>query len=125
MPRLGDLERAVMEVLWAAAGPMTAKAICDALDDRSLAVTTVLTVLSRLEKKSMLTRRRNERAHAYQAAATREDHVAELMREALGTAGDRDAALARFVGAASPQEADVLRRALRSLRRASPDRGDR
>jgi predicted transcriptional regulator len=70
-----------------------------------------------LEKKGMVTRRRDDRAHTYAAAATREDHVAELMREALGTAGDRDAALARFVGAASPQEADVLRRALRSLRR--------
>src|SRR5258706_9620384 len=118
MPRLGDLERAIMEVLWAAPGPLTAKAISDGLDDRSLAVTTVLTVLSRLEKKAMLTRRRDDRAHTYAAAASREDHVAELMREALGTAGDRDAALARFVGAASPQEADVLRRALRSLRRS-------
>ena len=111
-----------MEVLWAASTPLTAKAISDALEQKSLAVTTVLTVLSRLERKSMLTRRRDERAHAYQAAASREDHVAELMREALGTAGDRDAALVRFVGAASPQEADVLRRALRSLRRTAADR---
>jgi predicted transcriptional regulator len=123
MPRLGDLERAIMEVLWEAATPLTAKAICDALErrawaDRSLAVTTVLTVLSRLERKDMVTRRRDDRAHTYVAAATREDHVAELMREALGTAGDRDAALARFVGAATPQEADVLRRALRTLRRS-------
>src|ERR1700730_10194468 len=111
-----------MEVLWAAPGPLTAKAVCDALDDRSLAVTTVLTVLSRLERKSILTRRRDERAHTYRAAASREDHMAELRREAPATAGARAAALARFVGAASPQEADVLRRALRSLRRASPDR---
>ncbi len=109
-----------MEVLWAAPLPLTAKAICDELDSasaRSLAVTTVLTVLSRLEGKGMVTRRREDRAHTYAAAATREDHVAQLMREALGTAGDRDAALARFVGEASAEEADVLRRALRSLRR--------
>jgi predicted transcriptional regulator len=119
MPHLGDLERAIMDVLWSAGEPRTAKAVCDALGDRSLAVTTVLTVLSRLERKEMVARSRYDRAHTYTATASREDHVAELMREALGTAGDREAALARFVGGASAEEADVLRRALRSLRRRS------
>ena len=117
MPRLGDLERAVMEVLWAASDPMTAKAVGDALGDRTLAVTTVLTVLSRLERKGVVTRTRDGRAHQYAAVATREDYVAELMREALGTAGDRVAALSRFVRAASPDEAEVLRQALRRYRR--------
>ena len=113
MPHLGDLERAIMDVLWAQTGPRTAKAVCDALGDRTLAVTTVLTVLSRLERKGMVERRRDDRAHTYTATASRADHVAALMREALGTAGDRDAALARFVGGASEEEAAVLRRFLR------------
>lgn len=112
MPRLGDLERAVMEVLWAAPTPLTARAVGDALGDRTLAVTTVLTVLSRLERKEVVVRQRDGRAHTYAAVASREDHVAELMHEALGTAGDRDAALARFVRGASRDEAEVLRRAL-------------
>ena len=43
--------------------------------------------------------------------------MAELMREALGTADDRDAALARFVGSATEDEIDGLRKALRSRRR--------
>lgn len=117
MPQLGDLERAVMNVLWAAGAPLTAKAVGDALDQKALAVTTVLTVLSRLERKGLVSRQRGDRAHTYAPTATREEHVAGLMREALGAADDRSAALARFVGAATPEEADVLRRALRSLKR--------
>lgn len=117
MPRLGDLERAVMEVLWAAARPQTAKEIGEALGDRSLAVTTILTVLSRLEAKSLVRRHRDGRAHTYAAVATREDHIADLMREALGVGGDRDAALTRFVRGVSPDEAETLRRALRGLGR--------
>jgi predicted transcriptional regulator len=113
VPRLGDLERAVMEVLWAAGAPMPARAVGDALGDRTLAVTTILTVLSRLERKGVVVRTRDGRAHSYAAASTREEHVAELMHEALGTAGDRDAALARFVRAASHDEAEILRQALR------------
>jgi predicted transcriptional regulator len=106
-----------MTVLWAAAGPLTAKVIGERLQSRDLAATTILTVLSRLERKGMVRRRRDERAHTYEAAESREAHVAELMRDALGTAGDRDAALVRFVGGASDDEIDALRRALRARRR--------
>lgn len=100
-----------MNVLWAAAEPLTAKAIGDAVG-ADHAVTTVLTVLSRLERKGVVARAKDGRAHTYRAAASREDHVADLMREALGTASDTDAALARFVSHASPAETAALRRAL-------------
>lgn len=103
-----------MHVLWAAPEPMTAKAIGDAVG-ADHAVTTVLTVLSRLERKGVVKRERNGRAHTYRATASREDHVAQLMREALGTAADTDAALARFVSSASEDEAAALRRALENL----------
>lgn len=104
-----------MNVLWAAPEPMPAKAIGDAVG-ADHAITTVLTVLSRLERKGVVERQRVGRAHTYRAAASREDHVADLMREALGTANDTDAALARFVRGASPEEAKALRRALENLR---------
>ena len=103
-----------MAVLWAADRAVTAKAVCDALDDRTLAVTTVLTVLSRLERKGMVRRSRDDRAHTYAPTATREAHVAELMREALGTADDRSAALVSFVGGATEDEIAALRKALRA-----------
>ena len=118
MPHLGELERAVMSALWRGPAPMTAKAVLDALGERGLAVTTVLTVLSRLERKGLVLRQRDGKAHTYTAAASREEHVAELMREALGTADDQGAALTRFVSAASADEIDVLRRALRGWKRS-------
>jgi len=102
-----------MDVLWSAAAPLTARAVAVALPDRELAQTTVLTVLSRLEKKGVVRRNRDGRAHTYAAVATREDHVADLMREVLGTAPDKTAALVRFVGSASPEEAAALHAALR------------
>ena len=108
----GELERAVVEVLWESTEPMTARAVTDALTGRELAVTTVLTVLGRLEGKGVVRRAREGRAHLYVAASTRGAHTAELMRQVLESAGDRDDALARFVGAVSPQDADALRRAL-------------
>jgi predicted transcriptional regulator len=117
--RLGVLERAVMETLWDLTGPetaqsdVTARQVVDRLAaSRSLAYTTVLTVLDRLERKGLVRRLREGRAHRYAPAATREVYAAELMLEALGRASNRDAALVRFVDAVSPEEAEVLRRAL-------------
>jgi predicted transcriptional regulator len=116
MLRLGELERAVMDVLWSAPGPVTARVVSDALSDRSLALTTVLTVLSRLEAKGYVSRMRDGRAHHYAATATREEHVAGLMHEVLDTAGEsadnRSAVLARFIGQVSREEAEALQTAL-------------
>ncbi|WP_181784107.1 BlaI/MecI/CopY family transcriptional regulator [Pseudonocardia pini] len=111
MPSLGELERAVMEVLWAATGDLTAREVQEALADRELATTTVLTVLGRLERKQLVERTRDGRAHHYRPTASREDHVAELMNDALDGAPDRGAALARFLGSIPREE----RRRLRDL----------
>jgi BlaI family transcriptional regulator, penicillinase repressor len=129
--RLGELERAVMETLWdltadwdltgattdgrgsAVHRTATARQVSDRLGAaRPLAYTTVLTVLDRLERKGLVRRLRLSRAHRYAPIATREAYAAELMLDALGRASDRDAALMRFVDAVSPEEAEVLRRAL-------------
>ncbi len=110
--RLGDLERAAMQVVWAAPGPLTARQVADALADRELAYTTWLTVLGRLERKGLLSRSRDARAHTYQAVTSREDVVAGLMHQALGQADDREAALQRFARSVSADEAEALRRAL-------------
>jgi predicted transcriptional regulator len=90
MTRLGDLERAAMEVVWEA-GPSTARQVAARLADRELAYTTWLTVLGRLEAKGLLRRDRRGRAHTYSATASREDHIAVLMQQALGQAEDREA----------------------------------
>jgi len=109
VPTLGELEKAVMEALWSADAPRTARDVQDVLADRALATTTVLTVLGRLERKGLVTRQREGRAHRYRSVASREDHVAELMHDALDAAPDRGAVLARFLGSIPADERAALR----------------
>ncbi|ALO67387.1 MULTISPECIES: BlaI/MecI/CopY family transcriptional regulator [Arthrobacter] len=121
MATLGDLERAVMDLLWKHQEAITANTLRDLLSQRTsednvesrpLAVTTVLTVLSRLEKKGLVERERASRPHRYRAVTSREEHTAELMLEVLGSAPDREAVLARFIGTVSAGEAQTLRELL-------------
>lgn len=116
MNRLGELERAVMEVLWEREAPATARDVARALAARDLAYTTVMTVLDRLTKKGFVRRERTGRAWSYTAAASREAYITGLMLDALDDTGDRDAALVRFARSVSSPEAEVLRGAL-----AEPD----
>jgi predicted transcriptional regulator len=110
--RLGELERAVMEVLWEREAPATARDVARALVARDLAYTTVMTVLDRLTKKGLVRRERAGRAWSYTAAASREAYITGLMLDALADTGDRDAALVRFARSVSGPEAEVLRGAL-------------
>ncbi|HUZ09174.1 MAG TPA: BlaI/MecI/CopY family transcriptional regulator [Acidimicrobiales bacterium] len=111
MARLGELERKVMDVLWAAVGTeLTVRQVAEELPRH--AYTTVLTVLDRLERKDMVRRTKEGRAFRYAAAASREAYTAQLMHEALGAALDRDAVLVRFAETVTGAEAQVLRRAL-------------
>ena len=118
--RLGDLERAIMEVLWQTDSALTVRQVSNGLT-QSLAHTTVMTVLDRLAKKGFARRERDGRAWRYRPAATREAYVAELMLTALEQTGDRDAALARFAQSVSGAEAEVLREALSGLEREQQD----
>jgi predicted transcriptional regulator len=111
-----------MDVLWDTSGALSANELRDRLaahaadgGKKELATTTVLTVLSRLENKGFVTRDRGSRPHVYRAVTSRAEHTAELMHEVLGTSGDREAALARFIGNVSPDEAETLRQLLGSV----------
>ena len=111
MASLGELERSVMERLWSAAGPVSAAELRDGLADRGLALTTVHTVLTRLEQKGFVVHD-EARPRRFRPRASREEHAAELMHEVLGQAGDRQAALARFVGSVGDDEVRMLRELL-------------
>ncbi|WP_433266747.1 BlaI/MecI/CopY family transcriptional regulator [Micromonospora vinacea] len=131
MTRLGDLERAVMDVLWdvvpGTSDGVTVREVADALDGRELAYTTVMTVLDRLAGKGMVQREREGRAWRYRPAASREAHIAQLMLDALDLGGSRDAALVRFARSVTGTEAEVLRAALGSeagLTGPGPSGGD-
>jgi predicted transcriptional regulator len=111
--RLGELERAVMQCLWAGDRPMTVREVHETLSaTRSIAYTTVLTTLQRMARKGLLHQRRDERAHRYSAVASREHLFAELLADALGVAEGEPSAFVRFVDELGPDERAALRRAL-------------
>jgi predicted transcriptional regulator len=115
---LGDLERAVMDHLWAADQSQTVRQVHEGLRARDLAYTTVMTVLQRLARKGLVVQIRADRAHRYAAMHGRDELVAGLMVDALAQAADSDdrqAALVHFVERVGADEADALRRALADL----------
>ena len=113
-----------MDTLWESSEPQTVRQVHETLSrDRSLAYTTVMTVLQRLAKKNLVTQIRDDRAHKYVPTHPREDLVASLMVDALSEAdapGSRHAALVSFVGRVGADEAAALRLALDEL---EPARG--
>lgn len=114
--RLGDLEREVMERLWASTTPLTVRAVHAQLaPSRDLAYTTVMTVLDRLAKKGVVQRVREGKAYLYSPVASREQLAADLMLEALSGAADRSDALVRFVDRVTPEEAAAMTAALTRL----------
>ena len=112
-----------MARLWATPEPLLVRDVLAALEpERSLAYTTVMTVMDNLHRKGWLQRERNGRAWAYRPTRTQGEYTAELMREALSTSDDRGPALAQFVARMSPAEADLLRQALDEATAAPPKR---
>lgn len=116
----GELEAAVLRVLWEAGGPCTAREVqhrfIDA--DRMPAFTTVLTVLERLRAKGRVVRTEANGGGSLFAAAESESlSAANAMLSALVGSSDRSAALLRFAGELDPRDVEVLRAALDSERR--------
>ncbi len=121
---MGDLERAVMDVLWQAeetAGAPTALTVREVFDalapSRTLAYTTVMTVLERLARKDVLVQERDGRAFRYRAHAPRAVVVADVMRSALDDADSdvRRAALVRFAEGVSVEDAEAMQAALAAV----------
>jgi len=113
MARLGELERAVMDVLWNTPEPVAATRIVEELPrEHTPAITTILTVLDRLGAKGFVTRQRFGRAYRYSATTSRAELIATTMLEALGTTNDRRSALVHFAGSVSDEEKALLRELL-------------
>lgn len=114
MRGLGELEAAVMHVVWDLAGPVTVRDVLEhLLRDRQLAYTTVMTVMDNLHRKGMLRRAKHGRAWLYEAAAGRGEYTARIMRDVLRSADDQTAAMMHFVASMTEQESQTLRDLLR------------
>jgi predicted transcriptional regulator len=112
----GALETEVLVALSDSSDPMTAAAVRAVLGD-TLAYTTVMTVLSRLAEKGLVTQERRGRAHVYAAIRDHAEITAQRMRRLLEAGDDRAAVLARFVGTLSDADEQLLLEML-----GSPDR---
>lgn len=111
----GELEQAIMEVVWAHEGPVTGREVVDELArSRRVAYTTVLTVMDRLVRKGLLAKQATGRAHSYRPVQSREVYTANLMAKMLGTADNPAAVLLHFVEQLPPEQTDGLRSALQS-----------
>jgi predicted transcriptional regulator len=120
----GSLERSIMDVLWAAPGPLRIRELLARLNenaDKALAYNTVQTVAERLAQKGMLQRTQDGLAFRYSPTRAREEYAVELMLDVLTDAPDHGAILARFAESVPPEDARHLLDVLR--RRTSGDEG--
>jgi predicted transcriptional regulator len=107
----GALEQEVLACLGAAGRPLTTAEVQAELDGR-LAYTTVMTALTRLHAKGVLTRQPAGRAFAYGLAEEMDAIPASLtargMRRLLDSGPDRASVLANFVADLSPEDERIL-----------------
>jgi predicted transcriptional regulator len=79
--RISDAELHVMEVLWAATGPLTATEIAERIEaERGWSLATVKTMLSRLAAKGALSHREEGRRYLYSPAIERDSYVGSESR---------------------------------------------
>lgn len=121
MRGFGELEAAIMDIVWSSDDPLAVRDVLERLRaERSLAYTTVQTVMDILHRKGWLSRQKDGRAYRYQPTATREDYAAGLMTEVLAATSDRTAALVRLFERMDPAEVAELRSALDEARVDGP-----
>lgn len=82
---LSELQLSLMRVLWARGEASTAEVAEGLRDERGLAHTTVATLLTRLEKRGLLSSRREGRALLYRPLVSE----AEVQRSMVGSLLDR------------------------------------
>lgn len=97
---LGDLEAPIMRLMW----DRPTATVRDILEElraggRSVAYTTVMTVMARLATKGLLTRERAGKQHVYRATTTREAFLRQVATQRVQELVDEfgDFAMARFV----------------------------
>ncbi|MFI0723533.1 BlaI/MecI/CopY family transcriptional regulator [Streptomyces sp. NPDC021224] len=117
----GELESEVLAALWAAGEPVGAGAVREQVAGDP-AYTTVLTILTRLYDKGLVTRKRAGRSYLYSPVRDEAGHAAAGMRNLLEHGGDRAAVLARFVSELPAEDEKLLEQLLRD-HMTGPDDG--
>jgi predicted transcriptional regulator len=125
---LGELELAVMEVIWARQS-VTVRDVLEVLrEERELAYTTVMTVMSRLAEKGLLLVNKEGRAYRYQAAQSREEMEVQAVGrvvQSLLADFDGDIAVNQFVEQLSTIDPEQLARLAELAQQAQEERDER
>lgn len=95
---LGDLQLAILRVLWRR-GEATAADVHSALRGKRVAITTISTILSRLEKRGIVTYRTQGRSFVYRAAVTERDVKHSALKSLVKSmfAGDATALVSQLI----------------------------
>lgn len=108
--QFGQLESTVMQRLWEWQRPAAVREVLeDFQKTRTIAYTTVMTVMDNLFRKGLLEREIHGRAYLYQPIGTREQHTAELMEQVLSNGGDSGATLLHLVEQIPVEDVEQLR----------------
>ncbi len=103
-----------MTRVWQWNRPVTVREVLEDLQqERSIAYTTVMTVMDNLHQKGWVRREAEGRAYRYTAVSTRAAYSAALMNEAWSTSDNPAAALVAFFGMMSAEQREALRDAIR------------
>lgn len=108
---LGELQTAVMELLWSEPG-LTVNEVEERLQrKREIAHTTVLTILDRMHRKGLLAREKQGKAFTYTPRYTREKFEQDMAHEVLGALLGKfiEPALSAFVDLVSEDEETLNR----------------
>ena len=109
----GELESEVLGCLWDRPAGLTSQQILALLGDDSIKITTVLTVLSRLEDKNLVTKAAGPgRGFIFQAVTTREQHTAKALVELVGQIGNPAAVFSHFASGLSAKQLKELKEEL-------------
>lgn len=105
-----------MTRVWKWNRPVTVREVLEDLQqERSIAYTTVMTVMDNLYQKGWVRREAEGRAYRYAAVSTRAAYAAALMNEAWQRSDNQAAALVAFFGMMSPEQRDALGDAMRVI----------
>lgn len=122
-PQLSDLQLELLRVLWDR-GEATAAEVHEHLD-RELAPTTVATLLSRLEKRGLVTHESRGRTYVYRASVP-EQEVRRSMLAKLTTfffGGDSAALVSHLLGGrtVAPADLEAIERLVADARESDPE----
>lgn len=111
-----------MTRVWKWNRPVTVREVLEDLQqERSIAYTTVMTVLDNLHQKGWVRREAEGRAYRYEAVSTRAAYSAALMNDAWSQSDNPAAALVAFFGMMSQEQRHALRDAMRIVQ--GPEEG--